>query len=114
MNNRDILINIDSLRNIQEITLENTPNSSFSINVDNKEINIEIRTFTSEQSFITISTSEKTLCNYSNIKAGVDLVYTGGVNFVIFFNRENDLAITRPYNYTDFNTNIRLYYADIQ
>lgn len=114
MNNRDILIDFDTLTNIQEITLENTPNSSFSINVNNTEINIEIRTFVSGQSFITISTADKTLCNYSNIKVGVDLVYTGGVGFAIFFNRENDTTPTRPYNYTDFNTNIRLYYADIQ
>lgn len=108
---RDIIIDIDSLKEIQEIELSNIPNQEFNINIDNKEYEIEFRTFTDDVSYITIAKDKKTLVNLGNIKTNIDLLFLSGDNIAMFFLDSTDTTKVSPYNYLDFTSKIRFYYG---
>lgn len=108
---RDLIINIDSLQEIQEIELSNIPNQEFNINIDNKEYTIELRTFTNDITYISITKDSKTLVNLGNIKTNIDLLFLSGDNIAMFFLDATDTTKTSPYNYLDFTNKIRFYYG---
>lgn len=108
---RDLIINIDSLKEIQEIELSNIPNQEFNININNKEYKIELRTFTNDITYITIIKDKTTLVNLGNIKTNIDLSFLSDDNIAIFFLDFTDSIKTSPYNYLDFTNKIRLYYG---
>ena len=111
---KDVVIDYTALKNVYEILLDNQPNVEFNINIDEKEYTIEIRTFTNDETYITISTETETICNYASIKTGIDLAYLSTLeNVVFFFERTTDKTKEKPYNYLDFNNNIRFHYAFI-
>lgn len=111
---RDVIIDYENLQNVYEILLDNQPNIEFNINIDEKEYIIEIRTFINDETYITISTETETICNYASIKTGIDLAYLSTLeNVVFFFERTTDETKEKPYNYLDFNNNIRFYYGFI-
>ena len=108
---RDIIIDIDTLKEIQEIELSNIPNQEFNINIDNKEYEIEFRTFTDDVSYITITKDKKTLVNLGNIKTNIDLLFLSGDNIAMFFLDSTDTTKASHYNYLDFTSRIRFYYG---
>lgn len=110
---RDILVNFNNIDNVAEIPLDNTPNIEFDIGIGEREYKIEIRTLADNNTYITIKNDDKTLCNMANIKLWVDLIYFSQLDNVVFFFMPNDDSIKDNYNYSDFNNNIRLYYATI-
>lgn len=110
---RDLIINLDLFKNIQEIELSNIPNQEFNINIDNKEYTIELRTFTDEVTYITIIKDSKTLVNLSNIKTNIDLLFLSGDNIAMFFLDSTGTSKVTPFNYLDFTSKIRFYYATL-
>lgn len=108
---RDLIIDIDSLKEIQEIELSNIPNQEFNINIDNKEYKIELRTFTNDITYITIIKNETTLVNLGNIKTNIDLLFLSGDNIAMFFLDFTEATKIKPYNYLDFTNKIRFYYG---
>lgn len=108
---RDILISLDLFQEIKEIELSNIPNQEFNININNKEYKIELRTFTDDVTYITITKDSKTLLNLGNIKTNINLLFLSGDNIAMFFLESTNVAKIRPYNYLDFTNKIRLYYA---
>lgn len=111
---KDVVIDYTALKNVYEILLDNQPNVEFNINIDEKEYTIEIRTFTNNETYITIKTETETICNNASIKTGIDLAHLSTLeNVVFFFERTTDKTKEKPYNYLDFNNNIRFYYGFI-
>lgn len=108
---RDLIINLDLFKNIQEIELSNIPNQEFNINIDNKEYTIELRTFTDDITYITITKDSQTLINLGNIKTNIDLLFLSGDNIAMFFLDSTDTSKVTPFNYQDFTSKIRFYYA---
>lgn len=108
---RDLIINLDLFKEIQEIELSNIPNQEFNINIDNKEYRIELRTFANDVSYITITKDSNTLVNLGNIKTNIDLLFLSGDNIAMFFLDSTDETKTSPYNYLDFTNKIRFYYG---
>lgn len=109
-----MIIDYGNLQDVYEILLDNQPNVEFNINANEQEYTINIRTFTNDETYITISTETETICNYASIKTGIDLAYLSTLeNVVFFFEQTTNKTKEKPYNYLDFNNNIRFYYGFI-
>ena len=108
----DILLDLSDFSEIGEITLEATPNQSFNCDINSQNFEFEIRTMLNGDSFISIKSGDSSYIDLASIKTGVNLCYATTLKSVSFFFLANtSKTLTRPYNYSDFDTNIKLYYG---
>lgn len=108
---RDVQINYDGITSLYTIPVDNDPNQTFNVELNERTYEITISTFKNDRSYITITTDDLVLCNLQNLKLFVDFTITSPYENEAFFIETIGLDMPDFINYESFGKTINLKYA---
>lgn len=105
-------IYLSEFSDIVEIPLSVEPSQSFDILLNGDHFYIDLRTNTSLETFISINLDNQVICNTAPVKATMlNLAYFSYYEKGVFFFKLNNGIFIEKYNFTQFNSNLRLFYG---
>lgn len=106
-----IIDTLDYFKEIYKIELQNLPNQNFDVYIENQLFNLQIRTYDSGRSTITIFKGNDVLCEEAPFLINMNLCFYSSIeDYAFFFLTSRQLE---SYNFSNLGSEINLYYGSI-
>ena len=102
---------LDIFKKIYEINITAEPNQSFDCFIDGLSFSFEIKTFSNNETRITIKSGEDILANNASIFFNLNLTYFSNFQKGAFFFVVNENIKETSLNFEKLNNGLRFYYG---